>query len=103
MIVSEVSDFVVKKNLNNFQELSIMKLTAWFLLMFTISCSSIKIKTPSRSSHLTGNQFYKTAASFKWQQRDSFAVKEILSGNIPSFLKKFVPMITGNIKFLFYK
>ncbi len=27
-----------------------------------------------------------------WKQRDSFAVKEILSGNLPSFLKKFVPV-----------
>jgi len=27
-----------------------------------------------------------------WKLRDSFAVKEILSGNIPSFLKKFVPI-----------
>jgi hypothetical protein len=26
----------------------------------------------------------------QWKERDSFAVKEILSGNIPSFLKKFV-------------
>lgn len=26
----------------------------------------------------------------KWQERDSFVVKEILAGNLPSFLKKFV-------------
>lgn len=82
----------VAKNLNNFQELSKMKLIAFFVMMVLFSCTSIKIKTPSRSSHLTGTQFYKTAASFKWQQRDSFAVKEILSGNMPSFLKKFIPI-----------
>jgi hypothetical protein len=28
----------------------------------------------------------------KWKQRDSFAVKEILGGAIPSFLKKFTPV-----------
>ena len=28
----------------------------------------------------------------KWKERDSFALKEILAGNIPSFLKKFVPV-----------
>jgi hypothetical protein len=28
----------------------------------------------------------------KWRERDSFALKEILAGNIPSFLKKFVPV-----------
>ena len=27
-----------------------------------------------------------------WAARDSLAVKEMLSGNIPSFLKKFVPI-----------
>ena len=40
----------------------------------------------------------------KWEARDSFAVKEILGGNVPSFLKKFSPVnvsirdsITGKI------
>ncbi len=28
----------------------------------------------------------------KWTARDSFALKEILGGNVPSFLKKFVPV-----------
>jgi hypothetical protein len=28
----------------------------------------------------------------KWKERDSLALKEILAGNIPSFLKKFVPV-----------
>lgn len=51
-----------------------------------------KIQTPPRSSFLTGTEFYKTAFPFKWQQRDSFVVKEVLAGNIPSFLKKFVPV-----------
>ena len=49
-----------------------------------------KIQTPPRSSFVTGTEFYRTASSFKWQQRDSFVLKEILAGNIPSFLKKFV-------------
>jgi hypothetical protein len=37
-----------------------------------------------------GSAFYKTVAGYKWKERDSLAVKEILSGNIPSFLKKFI-------------
>ena len=37
-----------------------------------------------------GTAFYKTVAAWKWKERDSLAVKEILSGNIPSFYKKFV-------------
>lgn len=36
-------------------------------------------------------------AAFKWAARDSLAVQEILSGNIPSFLKKFVA-VTSSIK-----
>jgi len=51
-----------------------------------------KIQTPPRSSFLTGTEFYKTAFPFHWQQRDSFVLKEIFAGNIPSFLKKLVPV-----------
>ena len=48
-----------------------------------------KINTPQRSSSLTGNEFYHQAFAMKWNERDSFAVTEVLKGNIPSFLKKF--------------
>ena len=47
------------------------------------------IETPQRTSSLTGNNFYHQAFAMKWQERDSFVVKEILAGNIPSFLTKF--------------
>src|SRR3954453_9693538 len=68
-----------------------MRILLPFLAVFFISCHHYKIvHGPSRSSSITGTEFYKTAFPFKWQQRDSFVVKEILSGNIPSFLKKFV-------------
>lgn len=46
----------------------------------------------------TGSVFYKTVADWKWRERDSLAKLEILSGNIPSFLGKFVRVnvsITG--------
>jgi hypothetical protein len=45
---------------------------------------------PQRSSTTTGNEFYHQAFGMRWKERDSFAVKEILAGNVPSFLKKFV-------------
>ena len=62
----------------------------FFLLFF--SCKTIyHLQTPTAAStRLTGTTFYKTAAAFNWKQRDSFALQEILSGNLPSFLKKFV-------------
>ena len=45
---------------------------------------------PDRTSATTGNEFYHQAFAMTWKERDSFAVKEILAGNIPAFLKKFV-------------
>lgn len=58
--------------------------------LFIVSCQTTKeIKIPQRSSSLTGNDFYQQASAMKWKERDSFVVKEILAGNIPSFLKKF--------------
>jgi len=65
----------------------------FFIIVSLFSCTPYyKIETPARSSSLTGTEFYRNAASFKWQQRDSFVLKEIFSGNLPSFLKKFVPV-----------
>jgi hypothetical protein len=58
--------------------------------LFIFSCQTTKkIDAPQRTSSLTGNDFYHQAFAMKWQERDSFVVKEILAGNIPSFLKKF--------------
>lgn len=42
------------------------------------------------AQQVTGTSFYNTVAAWPWKQRDSLAVREILSGNIPSFFKKFV-------------
>lgn len=47
---------------------------------------------PKRQSSVTGSAFYKAAAAMDWKARDSLALKEILQGDVPSFLKKFVPV-----------
>ncbi|MFI5131205.1 MAG: hypothetical protein ACHQFX_14480, partial [Chitinophagales bacterium] len=61
--------------------------------IFFFSCgTSKKMRWPERTSSLTGNEFYHQAFAMKWKGRDSFAIKELLSGNVPSFLKKFVPV-----------
>ena len=44
---------------------------------------------PERTSSTTGNEFYHLAFAMKWAARDSFALKEVLAGNVPEFLKKF--------------
>jgi hypothetical protein len=67
---------------------TICSLLFWF---YFLSCSSTKkIHWPQRISTTTGNEFYHQAFAMKWKERDSFAVKEIFAGNVPSFLKKFV-------------
>ena len=59
-------------------------------ILFIISCQTTKnIDGPHRTSSLNGNDFYHQAFAMKWKERDSFVVKEVLAGNMPSFLKKF--------------
>ncbi|MEK7224959.1 MAG: hypothetical protein AAB221_04665, partial [Bacteroidota bacterium] len=65
---------------------------------------------PERTSSTTGNEFYHKAFAMKWAARDSFALKEVLAGNVPGFLKKFTAIhisitdsATGNtIKATYY-
>ena len=57
------------------------------------SCSTgKKISFPVCSSFMTGTAFYQTAAAMKWNERDSLAIQEILNGDVPGFLQKFVPV-----------
>lgn len=67
------------------------------LLSLICSCSPARLPVPSRSSNIGGSEFYKLAASFDWKQRDSFALQQLLGGNMPSFLKKLVPVTTSII------
>jgi hypothetical protein len=64
------------------------------LFLLATGCSKVyQIKTPARlSAAVTGNEFYHQAFAMKWAARDSFALKEVLAGNMPDFLKKFVPV-----------
>ncbi len=70
-----------------------------YIFLFAFSCSPIPpvststpVTFPERKSSLSGTDFYKQAFGFKWQQRDSFAVEELLNGNMPSFLRNFKPI-----------
>jgi hypothetical protein len=72
-----------------------------FLVQFSIlyshycfeSCTvRNKIPFPQRNSHTTGSVFYKIAAAFNWRERDSLVLQEVFAGNLPSFLKRFVPV-----------
>ena len=50
------------------------------------------LQWPARQSNLSGYDFYQQAVAMNWKMRDSFAVKELMAGNLPSFLKKMVPV-----------
>ncbi len=62
-------------------------------------CSTGKfyLQTSSPVQRITGSDFYRTVTTWKWKERDSFAVKEILSGNMPSFMRRFIA-ISSEIK-----
>ena len=63
------------------------------LFLFTACSTGRKMSWPVRRTDVTANtatHFYETVVASKWRERDSLAKIEILSGNIPSFLRKFV-------------
>jgi hypothetical protein len=66
------------------------------VILFLISCTATKkMHWVERTSSMTGNEFYHEAFAMKWQARDSFVLKEVLAGDVPSFLKKFVAVHTS--------
>ncbi len=73
-----------------------MRLLVVTIIMFFGCRTTVLLKTSKRlGSSLTGSSFYSTVASWKWRQRDSLATGQILSGNIPKFLKKFTRINTS--------
>ena len=61
------------------------------------SCTaSRKLRLPDRQKNaITGTEFYKKIFSMSWKEREEIAKKEILNGNIPGFLKKWVRINTS--------
>lgn len=78
--------------MNRLSDRIVFTITAAFFAAVIVSCHASKkvFVTQQSSSIISGSQFYQKAAAMKWAARDSFVVQQILSGNIPSFLKKFV-------------
>lgn len=68
-----------------------------FLLMWALCCLSChryhRLSTPEPAAGApSGAAFYTQVSSLKWNDREPIALREILSGNIPAFLKKMVPV-----------
>lgn len=64
------------------------------LICCLAACQQRILLHQSRTSNaqVTGEQFYETAMTMQWKQRDSFAVAAILSGNRPHFMDRLVPV-----------
>ncbi len=63
------------------------------ILTLFISCNkAMRMAWPKRSSSMTGTAFYHEAFPMKWAARDSFALEQLLKGNSPEFLERFVPI-----------
>ena len=62
------------------------------LMLLFIGCSvSENLSIPQRNpTAITGSEFYKKVLTASREDREKLAMTEILKGNIPSFLKKFV-------------
>jgi len=70
-----------------------MRLFLLFTILLLTACGSgLKMQWPENRGGLTGTAFYDSAASMKWPARDSLVVRELLGGNLPPFLRSFVPV-----------
>lgn len=64
-----------------------------FLIFFSACKSNQLLTTTQRKTNaVKGSEFYQHAATMNWQQRDSFATAELVAGNMPDFLRTFVPV-----------
>jgi len=72
-------------------------ITVITFLCFLTACNSPKhISLPHRSSNdETGSEFYKSVFAINRVEREEIAKQEIMHGNVPSFLRKFVKIKTS--------
>lgn len=70
-----------------------MRLLLLIIVFLPASCHpGLKMKWPDNRGGLTGSAFYKEAATMKWPARDSLVVQQAMAGNLPPFLRHFVPI-----------
>ena len=74
-----------------------MKYGPLLLAVCLISCQNThRLSLPHRNpAAITGSAFYKEVGAMKWDEREPIALKEILEGNVPTFLQKFVAIKTS--------
>ena len=65
------------------------------LILLIAGCSTRKIiQLPLQRENTSGTELFKTAFSYNYKQRDSLAVYEFMRGNIPDYIRRFVPVKT---------
>lgn len=71
-----------------------LRIAVFLLLAMLTGCAGSRPRLPAvqQDQSLTGTAFYEKAAAWHWRQRDSLAVSEILTGNMPARLRKMVPV-----------
>ncbi len=74
-----------------------MKYWLLFFAVCFVSCkTTYRLTLPHRQpGAITGSAFYKQVGAMKWDEREPIAAKEILQGNTPAFLQKFVAIKTS--------
>ena len=73
---------------------AMLKNSLIILLLLVTSCKTPhQLALPERKVNaIGGNAFYKTIAAMKWNEREPMMINEILSGNVPKFLQRLVPI-----------
>jgi hypothetical protein len=76
----------------------ITKIICWSLglIVSALSCTQFKKVAFKAEKNIpfSGSEFYRIAASFSVNQRDSLCIAAAVNGNIPAFFQKFVPIKT---------
>jgi hypothetical protein len=68
-----------------------------FLFTLCAACSTHKLLPLPKGTRaeMGGTEFYRIVAAWNWKERDSLAVRLMLAGDIPRFLRKFVRIRTS--------
>ncbi|MES2776296.1 MAG: hypothetical protein V4722_19125 [Bacteroidota bacterium] len=73
----------------------------FFALLFItlFSCQSkylqVEFPIPNAVERLSGTAFYDSVKKMNWKEREAVALPQLLAGNMPAFLLKFVPIQTS--------
>ncbi len=75
-----------------------MRLCVFIFIVILFSCHSkylhVKVPAANVAERLTGSAFYDSVKKMNWKEREAIALPQLLSGNMPAFLLRFVAIRT---------